>query len=88
MVLTAHPEAPDVIGRVRAGTLVAPELLPKLVATARAAFEAELAKQRAVLEGKISPSRVAWLNVVDSPRESPCEQHRQDEDRDEPFRAR
>ena len=46
VVLPMHPETADVLGRAKAGTLVAPRLLPRLVAEARAAFEVELAKQR------------------------------------------
>ncbi len=47
VILPMHPETADVLGRAGAGTLIAPDLLPKLVADALAAFEAELAKQQA-----------------------------------------
>lgn len=48
VVLTAHPETADVFGRYRGGVKGAePELLPKIVAEARAAFERTLARQRA-----------------------------------------
>ena len=46
VVLPMHPEAADVLGRAKAGTLVAPTLLPTMVAEAKAAFEFELAKQQ------------------------------------------
>ena len=53
VVLPAHPEGADVIGRGRraaageAGAFVAPGLLAQLTATAKAAFEGELARQLA-----------------------------------------
>lgn len=47
VVLTAHPETAEVLTRARAGTLVDPTLLPRLVEEARIAFEAELKKQQA-----------------------------------------
>lgn len=53
VVLPAHPESADVIGRGRraaagdAGAFVAPGLLAKLTAEARASFEVELARQTA-----------------------------------------
>lgn len=46
VILPMHPESADVLGRAKAGTLIAPDLLPKLVAEARAAFEAELVRQQ------------------------------------------
>lgn len=46
VVLPMHPETADVLGRARAGTLVAPALLPRLVAEAKVAFEVELLRQR------------------------------------------
>ena len=49
VVLPMHPETADVLGRAKAGTLVAPELLPKLVAEARAAFDLEFVKQQQAL---------------------------------------
>jgi metallo-beta-lactamase class B len=47
VVLPAHPEVADVLGRARRGqaAFVAPDLLPRIVAEAQAAFEAELRKQ-------------------------------------------
>ena len=51
VVLTAHPEIADVLGRERRreggerDAFIAPDLLPKIVGDARAGFEAELAKQ-------------------------------------------
>jgi metallo-beta-lactamase class B len=50
IVLPAHPEIADVRGRAQAGTLVAPDLLPHIVADARAAFAKELVHQRAATE--------------------------------------
>lgn len=47
VVLPMHPETADVLGRAKAGTLVVPGLLARLVAEARVAFEGELVKQRA-----------------------------------------
>lgn len=47
VILPMHPETADVLGRAKAGTLIAPDLLPKLVEDARVAFERELAKQQA-----------------------------------------
>lgn len=53
VVLPAHPEGADVLGRGRRAAagerqaFVAPDLLPRMVAQARAAFEAELGKQSA-----------------------------------------
>lgn len=47
VVLPAHPELADVVGRHRRGeSYVAPDLLPALVATSRAAFEKELIAQQ------------------------------------------
>ena len=46
VVLPMHPESADVLGRAKAGALIAPTLLPTLVAEAKAAFEVELAKQQ------------------------------------------
>jgi glyoxylase-like metal-dependent hydrolase (beta-lactamase superfamily II) len=46
VILPMHPESADVLGRARAGTLIAPGLLPKLVTEARTAFEAELVRQQ------------------------------------------
>ena len=52
VVLPFHPEFADVMGRHRrqaagaADAFVAPELLPRLVADARTAFDADLAKQQ------------------------------------------
>ena len=46
IVLTQHPELAEVLTRSDADRL-APDLLPKIVAEARANFEAELAKQQA-----------------------------------------
>lgn len=46
IVLTAHPETADVMGR-RGTDYLAPGLLPRMVAEARVAFATELAKQQA-----------------------------------------
>jgi glyoxylase-like metal-dependent hydrolase (beta-lactamase superfamily II) len=45
VVLPAHPEIADVIGRARSGRLVDPALLGRIVAQARIDFEAELRRQ-------------------------------------------
>lgn len=45
LVLPAHPERADVLGR-RGAARIVPDLLSKMVADAKAAFETELAKQR------------------------------------------
>jgi metallo-beta-lactamase class B len=51
VVLPAHPEFADVLGRARrrdagdAAAFVAPDVLPRMVEESRAAFEAELTKQ-------------------------------------------
>ena len=47
VVLPAHPELADVLGRAARGTLVDASLLPPFIRSARSAFEAELAKQEA-----------------------------------------
>lgn len=47
VVLPFHPESTDVIGRVKAGTLIDRGVLPKLAREAGQAFEADLAKQQA-----------------------------------------
>jgi metallo-beta-lactamase class B len=47
VILPMHPESADVLGRAKAGTLIAPQLLPRLVAEARTAFHAELNRQQA-----------------------------------------
>ncbi|MBV9843238.1 MAG: subclass B3 metallo-beta-lactamase [Sphingomonadaceae bacterium] len=49
VVLPAHPEIADVIGRARSGRLVDPGLLPAIVAQSRSAFEAELRRQAATV---------------------------------------
>lgn len=46
IVLPAHPEIADVIGRQRRGDLIAPTLLRTLVTKAQADFDRELARQR------------------------------------------
>lgn len=47
VLLPAHPELADVIGRHQRGeSYVAPDLLPTMVTKSRAAFEADLAKQQ------------------------------------------
>jgi hypothetical protein len=47
VVLPAHPELADVLGRARRGqaAFVAPDLLPRLVTQSQAAFEAALRKE-------------------------------------------
>lgn len=47
IVLPFHPETTDVLGRARRGALVDATVLPKMVADARVAFDADLAKQQA-----------------------------------------
>jgi len=47
VVLPFHPESTDLMGRVKAGTLVDRAVLPKLAREAGQAFEADLAKQAA-----------------------------------------
>lgn len=47
VVLPFHPETTDLIGRAGRGELVDASVLPKMVAGARAAFDADLAKQQA-----------------------------------------
>ena len=60
VVLPAHPELADVIGRSRRGeTYVAPGLLPEMVAKARVAFDADLAKQHAAVTPPAAPDRPA-----------------------------
>ena len=51
IVLTAHPEAADVLAR-RGTAYLAPALLPKIVREARAAFAVELTRQRAAANAK------------------------------------
>ncbi|WP_085810255.1 subclass B3 metallo-beta-lactamase [Sphingomonas sp. TZW2008] len=46
VVLPFHPETVDLIGRAKRGALVDRTILPKLLADARTAFAADLAKQR------------------------------------------
>ncbi|MFL0414448.1 subclass B3 metallo-beta-lactamase [uncultured Sphingomonas sp.] len=46
VVLPFHPESVDLLGRVKRGALVDRAVLPKMVADARTAFDADLAKQR------------------------------------------
>ncbi|WBH16321.1 subclass B3 metallo-beta-lactamase [Sphingomonas radiodurans] len=46
VVLPFHPESVDLMGRVRRNALIDKAVLPKLVADARTAFDADLAKQR------------------------------------------
>jgi glyoxylase-like metal-dependent hydrolase (beta-lactamase superfamily II) len=48
VVLPAHPEGADVIGRARRGALVDPALLGQIVAEARTDFETELRRQSAL----------------------------------------
>jgi metallo-beta-lactamase class B len=46
VVLPFHPESVDLLGRVKRNALIDRTVLPKMVAEARIAFDAELAKQR------------------------------------------
>jgi len=48
IVLPAHPEFADVLGRHASGKWLAPTLLPKIVAEAQTAFEHELMKQQSI----------------------------------------
>ena len=48
IVLTAHPELSDVMERKASGKWLTPDLLPKMVAESRAAFDKELRKQQAI----------------------------------------
>jgi len=48
IVLTAHPELSDVMGRKASGKWLTPDLLPKMVAESKAAFDKELRKQQAI----------------------------------------
>lgn len=50
IVLTAHPELSDVMARKANGKWLTPDLLPKMVAESKAAFDKELLKQRAIAE--------------------------------------
>ena len=52
VVLPAHPEVADVVGRTRRGELVAPALLRSIVGEARVAFDRELARQSALSRGR------------------------------------
>ncbi len=51
VVLPAHPEGADVIGRAHRGALVYPTLLGQIVAKSRADFEIELQKQQQANHG-------------------------------------
>ena len=46
VVLPFHPESVDLLARVKRGAVIDRVVLPKMVADARAAFEADLAKQK------------------------------------------
>ena len=46
VVLPFHPETADVLGRAKRDALVDPTVLPKMVQDARAAFDADLARQQ------------------------------------------
>lgn len=48
IVLTAHPELSGVMERKASGKWLTPDLLPKMVAESRAAFDKELFKQQAI----------------------------------------
>ncbi|HWU74813.1 MAG TPA: subclass B3 metallo-beta-lactamase [Sphingomonas sp.] len=48
IVLTAHPELSDVMERKASGKWLTPNLLPKMVAESKAAFDKELLKQQAI----------------------------------------
>jgi len=48
IVLTAHPELSDVMARKTSGKWLTPDLLPKMVAESKAAFDKELLKQQAI----------------------------------------
>lgn len=48
IVLTAHPELSDVMARKASGKWLTPNLLPKMVAESKAAFDKELLKQQAI----------------------------------------
>lgn len=48
IVLTAHPELSDVMQRKASGKWLTPDLLPKMVAESKAAFDKELLKQQAI----------------------------------------
>jgi len=48
IVLTAHPELSDVMGRKASGMWLTPGLLPKMVAESKTAFDKELRKQQAI----------------------------------------
>ncbi|MGN6817417.1 MAG: subclass B3 metallo-beta-lactamase [Sphingomonas sp.] len=48
IVLPAHPEIADVMGRHASGKWLAPDLLPKIVAEAQTDFEREMMKQQAI----------------------------------------
>lgn len=48
IVLTAHPELSDVMGRKASGKWLTPGLLPTMVAESKAAFDKELLKQQAI----------------------------------------
>lgn len=46
VVLPFHPETADVLGRAKRDALIDPTVLPKMVQDARAAFDADLARQQ------------------------------------------
>ncbi len=50
IVLPAHPEFADVMGRHRSGKWLAPGLLPDMVVKAQVEFEKELRKQQAIAQ--------------------------------------